>query len=306
MSGDRAAAAWRFGSLTALAAIIVAGTVRVAIEPRFLPKTDYTVEEADRERIGAALGSAAVPHEAFVRALTRRRILLIGEGHFVAEPIAYVTALLEELHRADRRRTVLLLELASGAQADLDRYLANGDEAALAAAFGRHRMLPYQKIVRWARLHHDQVRAVVAYDEDSGRVLLMRLLGTDTRNATMADAVLRAARAFPGDRVVAFGGRFHMMLAGRYRYDSDTRRPIGARLLAAGVRREELAAVWLYAGDPPADALWTRPGAIALEGAAGELPVALLETDPVAGVARLADAVDYAVYLGAGTRIEGR
>ena len=80
----------------------------------------------------------------------------------------------------------------------------------------------------------------------------------------------------------------------------------GARLLSAGFQRSELAAVWLFAGEPPAAGLWSRPGAISLAGAAGALPVALFEPEPIARASRVDELADYAVYLGPGTRIEGR
>jgi hypothetical protein len=314
MSGPDAAASGdapppRGGTLPALltlAAIIVIGTLRIAIEPRYLPAVRFQLGDGEREAAEQALATAAVRDGALVRALAPRRVLLLGESHFYAEPLGFATSVLESLYRADHRRAVLLLELPRGSQHDLDRYLATGEEAALAAAWSGSRSLPYQKLVRWARAHRDQIRAVVAFDEDPSRVFLMRALGTDTRNGTMADAILRAARAHPGDRIVAYGGRLHMMLEGRYLYDSDTRRPVGARLLAAGFPRDQLAAVWLYAGDPPAAGLWSLPGAIALAGGAGELPVPLFETEPIDGASRVGQLIDYAVYLGPGTRIEGR
>ena len=36
--------------------------------------------------------------------------------------------------------------------------------------------------------------------------MAMRALGTDTRNASMAQAILRAARERPDARIVAYGG----------------------------------------------------------------------------------------------------
>jgi hypothetical protein len=293
-------------ALIALAVILVVGTLRIAIEPRLLPPVRFRLGDGEREVAERALAAAAVPDAALVRALGPRRVLLVGESHFYAEPLAFATSLLESLYRTDHRRTVLLVEMPAGVQGDLDRYLATGEEAALAAAWSGRRLLPYQKLVRWARAHPDQVRAVVAFDENPARVFLARALGTDTRNGTMADAVLRAARAHPDDRIVAYGGRLHMMLAGRYLYDSDTRRPVGARLLSAGFPRDQLAAVWLYAGDPPAAGLWSRPGAISLAGGAGALPIPLFETEPIDGASGVGQLADYAIYLGPGTRIEGR
>jgi hypothetical protein len=293
-------------ALLALAAIVVVGTVRIVIEPRYLPVVRFHLGDGEREAAEKALATAAVHDGALVRALAPRRVLLLGENHFYAEPLGFATSVLESLYRTDHRRAVLLLEMPKGTQHDLDRYLRTGAEASLAAAWSGSRLLPYQKLVRWARAHPDQVRAVVAYDEDQWHVFLMRALGTDTRNGTMADAILRAARAHPDDRIVAYGGRLHMMLAGRYLYDSDTRRPVGARLLAAGFPRDQLAAVWLYAGDPPAAGLWSLPGTIALAGAAAELPVPLFERDPIDGASRVGQLIDYAVYLGPGTQIEGR
>jgi hypothetical protein len=290
----------------ALVAIVAIGALRVAMEPRYLPPVRFRLADEERERVGRTLSAAAIPDDDLVRALAGKRVLLIGERHFYAEPLAFATSLLEALYRVERRPAVLLLELPGGAQHDLDQYLASGAEASLAAAWDRSGAKPYQKLVRWARAHPDLVHAVVAFDEDPARIFLMRALGTDTRNRTMADAVVRAAREHPGDRIVVYGGRFHTMLGGRYLYDSETRSPIGARLLSAGFQRSELAAVWLFAGEPPAAGLWSRPGAISLAGAAGALPVALFEPEPIARASRVDELADYAVYLGPGTRIEGR
>ncbi|HSN92842.1 MAG TPA: hypothetical protein VLS93_16545 [Anaeromyxobacteraceae bacterium] len=97
----------------------------------------------------------------------------------------------------------------------------------------------------------------------------------------------------------------HMMMAGRYLYDSPSRRPVGARLLDAGLARREVAAVWLVTGEPPVEGVWPS-GPVALDGPAAALPPALLLDVPVAGVDRVGDLADFAVFLGKGTQIDGK
>jgi len=144
---------------------------------------------------------------------------------------------------------------------------------------------------------------VVMADEEPWHTGLMRLLLTDTRNAAMARVVALAAAAHPDQRVVVYGGALHMMTAGRYLYDSDTRRPIGQRLPALGVRATDVAAVMLNAGSDPVDGVWNTPGTIALDGPAGGLPIVNFESSKIFGVTTAREVLDFAVHLGPSTRI---
>ncbi len=288
--------------IAGVGAIAVLGGVRVALTPRRLPRAEVALDATALARAGAAIHGSTMDREELVRALAVRRLVLVGESHFLEEPPAWLIALLGDLHARDDRPAVLLLELPARIQRALDAYREDGDDAALASAWPRG-ALPYLPMVRWAREHPRAVRAVLASDEDEVRVALMRALATDTRNATMAAAIARAAREYPEARVVAYGGMAHMMMAGRYLYDSASRRPVGARLLEAGFSRSEVAAVWLLTGATPAAGLWPVDAeGVAFHGPAGALPLGLVQDVPVAGAERLGEVADFAVYLGPGTR----
>jgi hypothetical protein len=120
----------------------------------------------------------------------------------------------------------------------------------------------------------------------------------------MARTIATAAQANPGQRIVAYGGRMHMMNGGRYMYDSSTRRPIGARLPAMGIARKDIAAVWLFAGEAPVDGVWDIQNTVAFTGPAGDLLVTMLEENPIFGAVRLKEVADYAAQLGPATPIK--
>jgi hypothetical protein len=282
-----------------LVAVLIGG--RVALEPRPAPSHVIALTSEQRVQASASLAASAVDRRTLVAAVAATRVVLVGESHFVEEPITWLCGLLDELHAAHGRRAVLVLELLRRGGADIDRYFATGDEEALGAAFGWG-ALPYQRIVRWARAHPEAVAGVVAADENPWHSGVMRLFLTDTRNDTMARAVAAAAQTGSA-RVVAYGGALHMMKSGRYLYDSDTRRPMGARLPALGIPVGDTAVVWLFAGDPPGDGAWEQPGAVVLAGKAGDLALAQIEEARIFGATRFGDIVDYAVYLGPATSI---
>jgi len=284
----------------AIVVVLIAG--RVALQPRAAPPNVIALTAGQRALASAALAASTLDRQALVAALAARRVVLVGESHFIEEPITWLCGLLDELHAADGHRAVLVLELPNRGGPDIDRFLATGDDETLQAAFGWG-ALPYQRIVQWARRHPEAVAAVVAADENPWHSGLMRLLLTDTRNDTMARSVAAAARSSSGERIVAYGGALHMMKTGRYMYDSDTRRPIGARLPTLGIPTRDMAVVWLLAGDPPADGAWQQPGTVALAGKAGDLPLAQIEETRIFAATRFGEIVDYAVYLGPATRM---
>ncbi len=292
----------RLGAGTLILAALAA--VRIMLEPKMGALTIVKVPANERPSIKMAISASAIDHPALMAELAAKRVLLVGEEHFQQEPQSWLQTLIGDLHAIDGRGAVLLLELPGRTQADLDRYLATGDESALEHAFGGSDVLPYKSTVRWARAHREAVTAVRADDENFWHIGIMRFLLTDTRNDTMARTIAAAAEANPGQRIIAYGGRLHMTNAGRYMYDSDTRRPIGARLPALGVPRKDIATVWLFAGQNPVDGIWETPGTVSLAGLAGELPITLIEAYPIYGATRLREIADYAVHLGPATPIK--
>ncbi len=285
-----------------IVAVLIA--VRVLLEPKVGPLNVITVAPNERPLVKNALATSAVDRSELITELAAKRVLLVGEEHFQQEPQTWLQALLGDLHAKDGRGIVLLLELPQRAQPYIDRYLASGDESALNEVFAGRGVLPYKSTMRWARAHPEAVTAIRADDENFWHVGLMRLLLTDTRNETMARAIAAATQAHPDQHIVAYGGRLHMTNAGRYMYDSDTRRPIGARLPILGVPKKDIAAVWLFAGNTPIDGVWDTPGTVRFAGPAGDLPIAEVEEQPIYGVTRIKEIADYAVQLGPATPIK--
>ncbi|MDT8067661.1 MAG: hypothetical protein ROO76_05785 [Terriglobia bacterium] len=288
----------------AVSFITILVAVRVALEPRMGPLNVVGVPENERPHVRGMLAASAVDRSELLSQLARKRVLLIGEAHFQQEPQVWLQGLLDDLYAKDGHGTVLLLELPKHVQQQIDSYLETGDESALDEAFRGSDVLPYRSTVRWARTHRAAVARIVADDENSWHVGLMRLLLTDTRNDTMARAIAAAAQAYPAQRIVAYGGRMHMMNGGRYMYDSNSRRPVGARLPAMGVARQDIAAVWLFAGEAPVDGVWDTEDTVTFGGPAGDLLITKLEDNPIFGAIRLKEIADYAVQLGPATPIE--
>ncbi len=295
----------RFGKGLVLAVSILAVLtgIRVALEPKRGPLNVIKVPEDERVLVKAALAASAVDRSALLDQLGAKRVLLIGEDHFQQEPQIWLQALLADLHAIDGRGAVLLLELPQRIQPQINAYLATGDESALDVAFKGSEVLPYKTTVRWARAHPGAVTAIRVDDENFWHVGLMRFLLTDTRNDTMARAITAAAEANPSQRIVAYGGRMHMMNAGRYMYDRTSRSPIGARLPALGIAKKDVAALWLFAGRAPIDGMWDIQNTVTFAGPAGDLPIRKLEENPIYGAVRLKEVADYAVQLGPATPI---
>ncbi len=295
----------RFGKrlVLAISMLAVLIVIRVALEPRRGPLNVVKVPENERVQVKASLAASAVDRSALLAELGTKRVLLIGEDHFQQEPQIWLQTLLDDLHAMNGRGAVLLLELPQHIQPQIDAYLATGDESALDEAFNGSEVLPYKSTVRWARAHREAVTAILADDENFWHIGLMRLLLTDTRNDTMARAISMAAQTYPGKRIVAYGGRMHMMNAGRYMYDRNTRRPIGARLPALGIGKKDIAAVWLFAGEAPVDGLWDKHNTLRFAGPAGDLLITQLEDNTIFGAVRLKEVADYAVQLGPATPI---
>ncbi len=299
-TGDSTVSKRRFGKHLVVVVSVVAALVaiRVVLEPGMGPLNVVKVPANERPHVRDVLRASAVHRSALLSQLATKRVLLIGEEHFQQEPQAWLQALLGDLHATDGRSAILLLELPKHVQPQIDAYLATGDESALDEAFKGSEVLPYKSTVRWARTHRPAVEAILADDENFWHIGLMRLLLTDTRNDTMARAIAAAAQTYSSQRVVAYGGRMHMMNAGRYMYDSNTRRPVGARLPGMGIAKKDIAAVWLFAGEAPVDGVWDTQNAVTFAGPAGDLLITKLEDKPIFGAVRLKEVADYAVQLG--------
>ena len=238
-------------------------------------------------------------------AVSARRVLLVGEDHLYEEPPAYLTALLDELYWSGGTAASLLLEMPRNLQPAIDDYLRTGDEAALTEIFTGKPVLQLQHVLRWAHRHRARVPSVLAFDEPQYEILLKRSYLTDTRNLTMARAILRAREEHPDRRVVAYGGQLHMMRAGRYRVDEPSRDTAGSRLPGLGVPPDEITSVMLAGGhDFHLHSIWERPGALPVDGRPVRIPIAYLIDYAIFGVAFADEAFDYFVNLGPLTRIE--
>ncbi|HSN92841.1 MAG TPA: hypothetical protein VLS93_16540 [Anaeromyxobacteraceae bacterium] len=121
--------------LAALAIVAALAGLRVALAPRRLPHGEVVLDEAGRARAASALRDPGLDRAALLAALASRRVVLVGESHFLGEPPAWLTGLLADLRALDGRPAVLLLELPERMQGDLEAYRAGGDEPTLAAAW---------------------------------------------------------------------------------------------------------------------------------------------------------------------------
>lgn len=283
-------------ALSSLALVAALAGVRLALEPSESLPPEVDLSPAARERLAARARASEVGVERLRAELAGLDVLLVGEEHFYREPPAFLCGLLAAV---EGRRAVLLLELPAGTQPMVDEWVQTGSSPALAAAIRQGDALPYGEILGWAHRNRHRLSGVVAMDEDRARIVWNRTLLRDTRNETMAQAVLRARREHPGDLAVAYGGQMHMLLAGRYRYDREDRTPAGARLLRAGVPRERLRSVLLTGtGRAPVGDAWPGPGVLALSGPIGDEPWPYFVDDAVFGAATGRELFDHLVDLG--------
>lgn len=296
-SGSRAK---RLGLVTVGAVVLlVAG--RIAIEPREHAVPLARLDGATTERLRVALAAERRPVSDLPALVRSRRVVLVGEVHLTNEP---QQALAELIERLGDPETVLLLELSKKSQPGLDRFLETGDEASLARVWAQRSNLPLQLVLRRVRDLRPKVKRVIAMDENQGRIALNRLFLTDTRNQTMADAIVDAYRRYPRARIVAYGGQMHMLLAGRYRYDDPSRVPAGARLAGLGIPRSDVYSVMLSGrGRFPTDSIWPGPGVVTTAGSAGELPYRYFLDGAVFGETRARSLFDAFVNLGALTDV---
>ena len=184
----------------------------------------------------------------------------------------------------------------------MDEFVGTGKSAAFDVDVREGAALPYAAILRWAHRNRAKVSAVIAMDESSREIFVNRALLRDTRNATMAKAILDAHRVHAGDLVVAYGGQLHMTLAGRYRYDVANRTPAGA-LLLQHVPRERIRSVMLSGRTKAPICEITPAGIVATAFSAGELAYPYFIEYPIFRATRARELFDYWVNLGDLTRI---
>jgi peroxiredoxin len=229
-------------------------------------------------------------------ALHDKRVLLVGEDHFLNETLAFLVDLMEKL---DDRPISLLLELPADMQPSIDRYLGDCSETALQAAFAERQVLPFQSLLRWACATPSRMTTVLAMDERLLETLLKRMFLEDTRNQTMAEVILKEYEGNQDTRVIAYAGQMHMMKAGRYRYDDPSREPAGSRLMGMGVARDDIASIMLGGADKfHLHEVWDRPGTLPLEGELARIPFPYFIDYPIFGVDRAGELFDYFVNLG--------
>ncbi|MHB1045485.1 MAG: hypothetical protein ACYC4P_05690 [Thermoanaerobaculia bacterium] len=293
----------RWSRILAVVVLLAAAAVglRAALEPEDTPAPGLKLSGEARARVEALARSSAADAGRRLADLSGVEVLLVGEEHFYLETQAWLARLLDGV---SDRRIALLLELPRGLQPEVDRWIATGRSAALEEAFRARDALPYGELLAWAHSNRARLSRVATMDEDRARIFWNRAFLRDTRNGTMADAILSARRDLPGDLVVAYGGQMHMLLSGRYRYDREDRVPAGARLLEAGVPRGKVRSILLSgAGKAPVCEAWPGPGVLDMADAVGAEPWALFVDEPLFRAVAGRELFDYFVNLGTLTRV---
>lgn len=289
---------WKIPLVIVATLILLMGT-RLALEPEEGPWPSADRSPGARDRIAQLAVASRVDFEHLAADLAGVDILLVGEEHRYREPTEFLTRLLEATRE---RRLVLLLELPNDQQEAVEEYVRTGGSAVFDAAVRDDKALPYASILAWAHAHQERLADVSAFDETRARIVLQRAVLRDTRNATMAEAILRARQAHPDALIVAYGGQLHMILAGRYRYDRPDRTPAGALLLAAGIPRQSIRSV-LLSGDGKSPLAGIMPtGVVRTTGPIGVESFVWFIEYPVYGADTGRDLFDYYVNLGALTR----
>jgi hypothetical protein len=281
----------------AIAAPVVA--IRIAIEPEESPAPVVDLSVSSMRKMAASCEQSRVDEARLFADLATTDVLLVGEEHFYRETNEFLTRMLESI---GTRRVSILLEIPSNLQPAVDAWVSTGSSAAYDAAVSKGDALPFQYILEWAHRNRTRITRVVAVDETRGRIFLNRALLRETRNRTMADAVLASVGGASRELVVIYGGQLHMTLAGRYRYDLENRTPAGALLLQKLERRRIRSVMLSGKGKSPASDI-LPPGIYAASSAAGESPYAWFINYPIFRAARARELFDYYVVLGDLTRI---
>ena len=280
-------------------ALIIA--VRMILEPKESNPSFKGFNKDDIGKIKSELSATLMNIDEVSAFLAPKKIVLVGENHFVAEPQIYFTQILDKLND---KPIVLLLELSQDSQEEIDAYLSTGDEKHLQKVFENGHNLPLEYILKWAFDNKWRIKKVIAFDENSLHVLFNRIFLTDTRNETMAEKVYSSLKEFQDARILVYGGGMHILKNGRYRYDSDTRSPIFPRLKKMGVPENEIASVMLSGTDRfPLDSLWRTKGGIKLNSNLGNMPYEYFIDYPVFGIQKACEAYDLFINLGTLTEI---
>jgi hypothetical protein len=249
-----------------------------------------------------ALAERLITRDELGRVLREKRVLLVGEDHLFNEPPIYITKLLEAM---GDRPTSLLMELPYDLQPEIDAYMKEGSEGVLKAIFSGRQVLQLQGLLRWAYENRGQLTDVLAVDEPLYEIMLKRSYLEDTRNTTMAHAVLQTLQARPENRIVVYAGQLHMMRAGRYRVDRPSREPVGSRLIRLGVPKSQIASVMMNGGENfHLHSVWDRPGVLPLDETEPRIPIPYLIDYPIFGATYADELFDYFVNLGELTKIE--
>lgn len=268
-------------------------TLRIALEPKETPFSTLPAYP-DKSTVQKIIENNKINMEQLLEEIRTKRIILLGETHFVKETMEFLTNLATQL---EKENLVLLLELPSDAQNEIDQYRQNGDEALIQKIFSRGNALPYQQTLRWSFANKQYISKVIAFDEPRWHVVLMRLFATDTRNQSMAEAILQEYDS--KNTMIVFGGQLHMTMAGRYRYDAENREPVGSLLVHMGIPRNDIVSIMLSGGDRfPSYAAWNSPGISTMHGELGSLPIAFFISDPVFRAKTSAELFDYFIHLG--------
>ena len=164
--------------------------------------------------------AASLPLRLLADANGARKFVLIGEMHGTREIPALVAEFVEHVARRHGSRgqqpIILALEIASGDQPDVDRYMdSNGtpaDKAALLAGShwqdamhdGRDSRAMFDLIERMRQLSHaGNDVSIDLFDE----------AGEGTRDKRMADHLRKVVRDSPGATVLVLAGNVHAMTA---------------------------------------------------------------------------------------------
>lgn len=285
--------------------LVVAGlvAVRAWLEPKEAQDPEVDLSTEATKRIAMSGEQSRVDEKSLEQAVGSADVLLVGEDHFYRETNEFLTRTLSSV---EGRRVTLLLEIPEFLQPAVDEYVATGRSPSFDEAVRNGESLPFQQILAWAHRNRAKVSRVVAFDEGSTTIFLNRALLRDTRNETMADAILAARMVAPQDLVVAYGGQLHMILAGRYRYDIPNRTPAGALLLTRGVDRARLVSVMLSGKgkSPAADIL--PAGIYAASAQLGDAPFAYFIQYPIFRASTARELFDFYANLGELTRVGGK
>lgn len=234
--------------------------------------------------------------------LQEKRVLLIGEDHLYHEPPLYLCRLIEVM---EKKPTHLLLELPHNIQPEIDAYMREGSESALKAIFSGRQVLQLQSLLRWAFKNRKQIKEVSAIDEPLYEIMLRRSYLEDTRNATLAAAIVRTWEKHPKHRIIVYAGQLHMMRAGRYRVDRPSRDTAGSRLTGLGIPANQIVSVMLNGGENfHLHSIWDQPGVLPLKDKDFRIPIPYLIDYPIFGAKYADEFFDYFVNLGVLTKVE--